>query len=214
MLQNGEILTLPRKEREKKSRQQDILNAARILFSQKGYHETTLEEIAHRAEFAKGTIYNYFANKDELFFGIIEAIFETLNSIAEQCMSAEGMTVREKLLVYAKNMMQYSQDHSDLFKIIMREGPRPSPDELDKRMKEVHEMDLQGREFIAEVLRQEMSKGELREMDPRLSAIFFDGMLKFYCMHHVKRDDPLSESDIDQAANTIVTIFFDGIKHT
>ncbi|MBU1707267.1 TetR/AcrR family transcriptional regulator, partial [bacterium] len=57
---NPELSNKPsRKELEKQQRRFDILMAAKTLFVQKGYHNTTLEEVAQLAEFGKGTIYNY-----------------------------------------------------------------------------------------------------------------------------------------------------------
>ncbi len=67
-------LPLCRKERERLARQQDILTAARELFLRQGYHETTLEEIARHAEFGKGTIYNYFDSKEDLFLAIFDQL--------------------------------------------------------------------------------------------------------------------------------------------
>ena len=79
-----------RKEREKLARQQEILKAARELFVTKGFRETTLEEIARLAEFGKGTLYNYFASKEDLFIGIIEQVTDEMLAIARESMAAPG----------------------------------------------------------------------------------------------------------------------------
>jgi len=55
-----------RKLREKGARRELILAAARSVFAEKGLGETTIEDIAHRAELGKGTIYLYFASRDEI----------------------------------------------------------------------------------------------------------------------------------------------------
>ncbi|MBK7257414.1 MAG: helix-turn-helix transcriptional regulator [Ignavibacteriae bacterium] len=68
--------TLSRKEREKRARQQDILKAARELIATKGFRDTTLDEIAQKAEFGKGTLYNYFASKEDIFHAIIDQAIE------------------------------------------------------------------------------------------------------------------------------------------
>ena len=44
-------------------RRDEILRAATDLFSEKGYHEVTMEEIAEEMGVSKGTIYNYFSSK-------------------------------------------------------------------------------------------------------------------------------------------------------
>ncbi len=53
--------------REKKER---VLNAATDLFAERGFHRTEMDEIARRAGISKGSLYNYFKSKDELFLHI------------------------------------------------------------------------------------------------------------------------------------------------
>ena len=79
-----------RKEREKRARELEILKAARELFLAKGFRETTLDEIAHAAEFGKGTLYNYFSSKEELFLGILRQALEEMYEIARASTAASG----------------------------------------------------------------------------------------------------------------------------
>ena len=58
---------LPRREREKLRQRQDMLAAALELFSEKGYHNVSMHEIAQKAEFAIGTLYKFFKNKEDLY---------------------------------------------------------------------------------------------------------------------------------------------------
>ena len=58
---------LTRKEREKLRHKEDILAAALHLFSSKGFHNVSMQEIAQASEFAVGTLYNFFESKDTLF---------------------------------------------------------------------------------------------------------------------------------------------------
>ena len=57
----------PRREREKLRQRQEILTAALSLFSKKGYHNVSMQEIAAKAEFAIGTLYKFFKNKEDLY---------------------------------------------------------------------------------------------------------------------------------------------------
>ncbi|HUA35455.1 MAG TPA: helix-turn-helix domain-containing protein, partial [Candidatus Binataceae bacterium] len=70
-----------RREQQKLQREQRILAAARRLFDRKGYASTSMEEVAERAGLAVGTLYNYFASKDELLFAISRSDTEPLLSI-------------------------------------------------------------------------------------------------------------------------------------
>ena len=62
---------LPRREREKLRQRQEMLAAALDLFSQKGYHNVSMQEIAEKAEFAIGTLYKFFQNKNDLYKALV-----------------------------------------------------------------------------------------------------------------------------------------------
>jgi AcrR family transcriptional regulator len=62
---------LPRREREKLRQREEILAAALDLFSHQGYHNVCMHEIAEKSEFAIGTLYKFFANKEELYKALV-----------------------------------------------------------------------------------------------------------------------------------------------
>ena len=62
---------LPRREREKLRQRQEMLASALELFSEKGYHNVSMHEIAEKAEFAIGTLYKFFKNKEDLYKALI-----------------------------------------------------------------------------------------------------------------------------------------------
>lgn len=62
---------LPRREKEKLRQRQEMFAAALDLFSEKGYHNVSMHEIAAKAEFAIGTLYKFFNNKEDLYKALI-----------------------------------------------------------------------------------------------------------------------------------------------
>jgi len=62
---------LPRREREKLRQRQEMMQAALSLFSEKGYHNVSMHEIAAKSEFAIGTLYKFFSNKEDLYKALI-----------------------------------------------------------------------------------------------------------------------------------------------
>src|SRR5579863_1905039 len=58
---------------EKQGRRTDILAAAKRVFARKGYHSTTIADIAKAAKLSYGSIYWYFDSKDALFHALMEA---------------------------------------------------------------------------------------------------------------------------------------------
>ena len=70
-----------RRLREKEQRYETLLRAAEYLFVHKGYHETSVENIADRAEVSVGTVYLYFKNKEELLLKLFSEGVHTLRVI-------------------------------------------------------------------------------------------------------------------------------------
>lgn len=74
-----------RRDREREQRRGDILNAALTLFSQKGYDKTTMAEIAAASEFAVGTLYKFFKDKNDLYQALLA---ETVHDYETQLVGA------------------------------------------------------------------------------------------------------------------------------
>ena len=64
-------ICLPRREREKLRQRREILTTALALFAERGYHNVSMHEIAEKAEFAIGTVYKFFQNKEELYKALV-----------------------------------------------------------------------------------------------------------------------------------------------
>lgn len=85
-----------RRDRRVAARRAQILQAAEVVFAAKGFHGATTREIAQAADVSEGTLYNYFANKRDLFIGLMDSRTDVLiGSIAEvQAGSVEGAMVQ------------------------------------------------------------------------------------------------------------------------
>lgn len=87
----------PRWERRKGERPGELLDAALELFVERGYAGTRLEDVAARAGVSKGTLYLYFANKEELFKAVVrENIVARLSQTRESLRGVDGP--REQVL--------------------------------------------------------------------------------------------------------------------
>jgi AcrR family transcriptional regulator len=75
---------MTRRERERLRHRREILAVAKDVFSQKGFDQTTMAEIAERAEFAVGTLYRFFKDKEALYDAIILDVIQQ----AEQALCA------------------------------------------------------------------------------------------------------------------------------
>lgn len=62
---------LSKRDKEKQSHEKVILSAAEKIFCLKGYEDASMDEIAREAKFTKRTVYQYFENKDDLYFAVV-----------------------------------------------------------------------------------------------------------------------------------------------
>lgn len=68
----------PRREQKKSATRRELVSAGRRLFSQEGIYSSRIEDIAHSAGIAKGTVYLYFASKEALLAAVVREAFEEL----------------------------------------------------------------------------------------------------------------------------------------
>lgn len=90
---------LSRREREKLRQRKEMIDAAMLLFSERGYHNVSMQEIAETSEFAIGTIYKFFPTKADLYETIVLEQFEAFDEEFDQAIQATGDEV-EKLRRY------------------------------------------------------------------------------------------------------------------
>ncbi len=86
-----------RKEREKERRRQQIVVAAKKVFSDKGFNRATMDDIANEAEVSPGTLYLYFKNKEDLYASLSVRILQYLQIRVEQIVNEEKMQPEQKL---------------------------------------------------------------------------------------------------------------------
>ena len=202
---------LSRKARVKLARQQEIIAAARELFLHQGYHETTLEEIAHHAEFGKGTIYNYFASKEDLFLAICDQLIGEMEGIARRTLIEGEGPGRQRLATYAGAMIHYSRDNVKLIALVMHRIHQISREKIKPYMARFSAVmrNIWHAGSVPVQMEQEQQGGCV--YDPLTLAILFEGLVRTYNMSRFGPLHSMPEEEIEQAANMITTIFFDGI---
>jgi len=109
------MLTLEtKKESSKQLKQKKIIEAASILFSRKSYHEVMMEEVAKLASIAKGTVYNYFSSKEELYFSIMKGRMEKLHFSLKENISANQSSI-DSLRSFITHLYMFMMKHQNFF---------------------------------------------------------------------------------------------------
>ncbi len=98
-----------------------MIAAARTIFARIGYAQAKLEDVADLAEFGKGTLYNYFPNKEALFGSVLEETFRGFNTIFEETLKAD-LSFEEKICTCAERSLRHAFGNPEGISLIVRES--------------------------------------------------------------------------------------------
>jgi AcrR family transcriptional regulator len=185
-------------------KKQRIMTAAESLFHTGQFQEITLDAVALAADVGKGTIYQYFASKDELFFQTAVAAFDHMCELLRQDSAPEG-SVEHRLRRAAEAICTFRNAHEPLFRLIQAEGERALGKGGGLRQRWLlHRRKLT--QTIAAIIRLGVSRRQVRvDISPEVLAEYFLGMLRTR-FHEL---DGLSERDRSRSA--LVSLFLQGL---
>jgi len=103
-------------ELKKEQRRRAIIRASLRVFSRKGYETTALDEVAREARLAKGTLYLYFKDKEDLYFNVMLSVLERLESFVEK-QTSETENPLEKLAAVARSQIGFFSDNPNYFRL-------------------------------------------------------------------------------------------------
>jgi len=177
--------------REREVKRDAVILAAARAFKERGYHNTTLDDIATYLNVTKPTIYYYLSNKEQILFECFRAglaqITAALSELADS--KASG---RDKLLTL---MRRYAAAMATEFGwcMVRVEDQDLSP-VMSKRIKALKsEIDQGIRKLIAEG----MEDGSVRKCDPKMTAFALAGALN-WIGHWYRGGEPLTPEQIGE----------------
>jgi AcrR family transcriptional regulator len=120
---------LRRKEREREAHRREILGAAERVFARDGYPGATMEAIAQEAEFAVGTLYNFFEGKEQLYAAVVTGLMEEFMARFEEQVLGEPDPARalEELIALRLTHFEAHRGFARAF-FEATPGSRMSPD--------------------------------------------------------------------------------------
>jgi AcrR family transcriptional regulator len=104
----------------KLSTKEKILDAALEVFSEKGFHVATVDEIAEQAGLGKGTVYRYFANKEALFHDLVRIRLEDLEERAIGVLDSQDDVVA-MIIKYLRVYFDFFDHNQRLYRVIVQE---------------------------------------------------------------------------------------------
>ncbi|MBO1306851.1 TetR/AcrR family transcriptional regulator [Enterococcus sp. 669A] len=106
-----------KREQEKKRKERFIIEKSRELFTTQGFEQTSMNEIVTRTSFTKRTLYKYFTNKEDLYFGVI---LDSYRNLWEKIVSKidQGNTAIEKLELAVVSFQEFYKKEPTLLKLM------------------------------------------------------------------------------------------------
>jgi AcrR family transcriptional regulator len=178
---------LGRKEREREQHRQEFLRAAERVFVRKGFHEATVEEIAQEAEFAVGTLYNFFKGKEELYDRIFENLIREFTSELDEKVFSEP-DPRTAIVKLIETMFNEFEEHRAFARVVFDFSPQNRVS-MDRAMPKDC-LDLRDRhiEKVTAIFEKGIRLGQFDEMDPLYLALSLDGIIHSFFSYWLRTE--------------------------
>ncbi len=195
-----------RKERERQRHRQEILSAALQLFAEKGFHNVSMQEIAAAAEFATGTLYNFFPSKEDLFFELLVATAE--ESLGLLLSALDGPDdERDKLSRYIHLHEQVVREQGAALRLyVLESGGRCLPGPRVEAKKK--ELDERIASRLSQVIASGISRGLIHDIDPVIAAKCLHASLESLILAVVGQPQA---TDVNGDLKKVEAVFFKGL---
>lgn len=183
------------------SKREAVLRVAAQMFNEKGFHATSLDEVAERLHISKPTLYYYIKNKDEILFECVNIGLQMLQAAIQQ-EAARGGSAIDKLVAA---MHQYARIVTQDFGMcVIRVGEDPLPLDSRRKLRRFKAaLDLEFRELI----RQGIDEGGIVACDPKIAAFTLAGALSWIGRWY----QPEGSQTAQQVATQVIDLLVRGL---
>ena len=156
----------------KEDKKNRIIEAATHLFAQSGYAGTAVADIAVYADIGKGTIYEYFDSKEDLFFAVFEWYKNKTRTEATVGISVLGASAADRLKALNHSLMSMWDEMKDVFVLVMEFWAASSSSNMRERFQFAFKHLYQDyRRVVSGLIVDGISRGEFRDdIDPEIIA--------------------------------------------
>ena len=153
---------------QRKEKRGRIIEAAAQVFARKGFAGTIIADIAVQAGIGKGTIYEYFDSKEDLFFAVFQWFIGNTGAEAKVSISALGRPASERLEALSDSLMNSWVELRDQFSLLMEFWSASASSQMRERFKQAFRQAYTDfRHIVSSLIRDGIGSGEFRsDVDP------------------------------------------------
>ena len=201
-------------DEDKSQRRDEIMAAAKEVFARKGFHATTIADIAKQAGLAYGSIYWYFDSKDELFHALMAVEEGALRSHVAAALAAlsgqaenvgQEATLRASLQSSVQATLEFFEADKATVKLLFRDAYALG-ERFEKHLGGIYERFIDDIETFV-VAAQE--RGEVVPAPPRMVAYTLAALVGQLAHRRLSTDDDVTAA---QVADFVVGLVFDGLR--
>ncbi len=197
-----------RRLREKEQRYNTILRVAKGLFAEKGYHQTSIEEIADAAEVSTGAVYIYFKNKEDLLIKLMQEIGHQLRQLLGDEFRKSGYSLDSFRNISFAFLKDFCGDHPEWLAIFFRESVGQSA-EVEEQRRQVFTKVTQDIKAAFVQIAREQGIELVDDSKPELIGVCIVGVFeRIACHYFLWQDHP---EDIDALARKSISYMLGGI---
>jgi len=195
-----------RKEREKERRRQQIIVAAKRVFSENGFNKATMEDIAKEAELSPGTLYLYFKNKEELYASLSLRILQYLHIRVSHVNKETALSPEQKLSALMEAMYDvYDFDPLIIINMFHLQSSETLKNLSESLLEEIKELSQKSIGAIAKIFKEGMDQGIYIDRHPVALADIFWSMFSGVVLWEASKK--IISSDKDYLKSTLATAF-------
>ena len=196
---------LSRKERERLQHKHEILDTALRLFSEQGFHNVSMQQIADASEFSVGTLYNFFSSKEALFDELIQACAERIIDSSVAILDAPGTEV-DRLIRFIRHAPKLLEEHASFTKLYVSElGVRGA--KLSKR-RDKDDIETAINSRLLELIAAGIRKGVFRRVDPAITAKTLKSIIETLAFEMAGQFD---KNEAKEMFDKVEQLFIDGL---
>lgn len=204
------MLVTDKRETKKQIKRERILEAAADLFSKKSYHEVMMEDVAKMTSVAKGTVYNYFSSKEDLYFSIMSLRMENLIKSLKKQIENEQNSI-DSLRSFTLHLYMFMMKYQNFFSMYRKDSLNSENDYCV----ELRELDNQLKTILSSIIDSGVSEKVFRNIDRDFAVTSIMGTIYGTIQRNIESqtDEDGKKTERERLFEFILHALYSGFKN-